>query len=278
MRSLFFILFFASLQVIAQTDTISIFFEIDKHEASAEELEKLVVQANWQKVDIISYTDYLGSNEYNDKLSIERSREIRSRLVQRGLDTEMLGTVEGRGVTGETLDSQEGIRQNRRTDIIIYTAAEPLTEIVEEEEDTIAVESIEEESMAESIAVMEVGENLALKQMSFIGGRHTLTAESRPYLDSLLRILQENPNLKIKIEGHICCTIDGADGLDWDTQTYNLSTNRAQYVYDYLVDHDISPYRLDYEGFARQRPIFPNELNEEQKQANRRVEIKIVEK
>lgn len=280
MRRLFIILFLFHFQAIAQTDTISIFFDIGRSEATSIQLEKLIIQPNWQKIDLVSYTDYLGSSEYNDRLSLERSREIRSRLVQRGLDTELLGVVEGRGIIGETLNSSEGIQQNRRTDIIIYTrnTAEISEKVEPIDEPILPVLEEKEENLAESIAVMKVGDHLALKKMSFTGGKHTLTPESRPYLDSLLYVLQDNPTLKIMIEGHICCTIEGADGLDWDTQTYTLSITRAKYVYDFLVNGGIDPIRLDYEGLARQRPIYPDELTEAEKQANRRVEIKILEK
>jgi len=59
---------------------------------------------------------------------------------------------------------------------------------------------------------------------------------------------------------------------------YNLSEARAKYIYDLLIYDGISAERLSYEGFARQNPLYPEEKTEEEKAANRRVEIRIIEK
>ena len=126
MKTKFTLLLFICFSIsFAQTDTVSIYFEIGRHETSDSELTKLKIDKGaWTKVDVISYTDYLGSVKFNNKLSESRSFEVRSRLVEYGLNTEILGNVEGKGITGETLASKKGIRKNRRTDIIIWEIAE----------------------------------------------------------------------------------------------------------------------------------------------------------
>jgi outer membrane protein OmpA-like peptidoglycan-associated protein len=55
---------------------------------------------------------------------------------------------------------------------------------------------------------------------------------------------------------------------------------RAKMVYDYLLANGISPDRvLGYKGFGSSHPVYPiPEKSEEERIANRRVEIRIVEK
>lgn len=272
---------FSPVFCFSQTDTIKIYFDIGRFETNEKELQKLDVnKSDWKKVDIISYTDYLGSESKNDKLSLNRSLEIRSRLVEKGLNTETLGIVEGRGIVGEVLESKTGIQENRRTDVIITKrevsngAAPEIRNDVTKEVKPL-VEKVELKSQIESA---KVGDQLVLSNMIFLPGQHFLTEESTAtYLD-LLELLKENPNLKIVIEGHICCKIDKEDGLDLATNKYNLSEARAEFIYNILIDDGISADRLSYEGFARRRPLYPLEATEEEKIANRRVEIRIIAK
>jgi len=81
--------------------------------------------------------------------------------------------------------------------------------------------------------------------------------------------MEENPNLKIEIQGHICCqTIEGL---------YDVSTARDRAIYVFLIQNKIDRKRLSYVGFGIKKPIFPiPEKNEEEENRNRRVEIMIV--
>jgi flagellar motor protein MotB len=75
----------------------------------------------------------------------------------------------------------------------------------------------------------------------------------------------------------VCCT-NKADGLDYDTNEKNLSEARAKAIYDYLVAKGISENRLSYKGFGHSRPKELIEDTPQKEQANRRVEIMILEK
>jgi len=281
MKPFIYLLLFAQLTVAAQTDTIKIYFDIGAFEASAQELLKLDVdKSDWQKVDVISHTDYLGSERFNIELSINRSREIRSRLVQYGLNTTILGVVKGEGITGKKLQTSAGIQENRRTDIIITKKTTNRRVEVEETKKVLAedIKPIEKVELKSQIESASVGDQLVLKNMVFLPGQHFLTESSLTSYDELFETLKQNPELKIKIEGHICCKIDDEDGLDLATNLFNLSEARAKYIYDILIKDGISAKRLSYEGFARDKPLYPEEKTEEEKAANRRVEIRIIEK
>jgi outer membrane protein OmpA-like peptidoglycan-associated protein len=59
----------------------------------------------------------------------------------------------------------------------------------------------------------------------------------------------------------------------------DISLKRAKTVYNFLLSNGISADRITYKGFASSRPIYPlPEKNEEERVANRRVEILIIEK
>jgi outer membrane protein OmpA-like peptidoglycan-associated protein len=96
----------------------------------------------------------------------------------------------------------------------------------------------------------------------------------------LLDVMEKNPNLEISIEGHICCRAGWElDGMDEDLGTNNLSEMRAKTVYDYLIKNGIAAIRLSYKGFGPLYPLYAYpEKTEEEKTANRRVEIKIIKK
>jgi outer membrane protein OmpA-like peptidoglycan-associated protein len=256
-----------------QTDTLAVYFDIGKFEINSTDLEKLKAEKkNWQKVDIVSYTDYLGSQEMNKNLSMRRSREVRARLVQYGLDTEILGVVKGLGVLGETLKHSEGIRESRRADVIIYKSVKINGRVEVEEYPIVGTKKIK---LQDALADAKVGDHLVLSEMIFLPGQHFLTEESTVAYNELFQVLKNNPNLKIKIEGHICCKLDNEDGLDLATSKYNLSEARAEYVYEMLLEDGIEESRLSFEGFAREKPLYPDEKTEMEKQLNRRVEIRI---
>ncbi|MBC8884372.1 OmpA family protein [Flavobacterium piscinae] len=115
-----------------------------------------------------------------------------------------------------------------------------------------------------------MGEFLKLKGLNFYNMSDVILPDSRPILEELLQIMKDNPTLKIEIQGHICCK---------EIEVEDISIKRAKTVYNYLLSNGISESRISYKGFASTRPIYPlPEKNEEERVANRRVEILILEK
>ena len=92
---------------------------------------------------------------------------------------------------------------------------------------------------------------------------------AQPVLDEILNILKDHPILKIQVQGHVCCQPENDQ---------KLSYRRAKSVYSYLIENGIDANRLSYTGFGSTRPIYAlPEKNEAEREANRRVEIEIVE-
>jgi outer membrane protein OmpA-like peptidoglycan-associated protein len=88
-------------------------------------------------------------------------------------------------------------------------------------------------------------------------------------LDVVLKVLLRDPGATARVEGH-------ADQRPTSDRGYNLklSRRRAKAVVDYLVDAGVDAGRLTYEGYGFDRPLAPNDT-EENMQKNRRVEVYI---
>ncbi|HEU0136408.1 MAG TPA: OmpA family protein, partial [Flavobacterium sp.] len=127
-------------------------------------------------------------------------------------------------------------------------------------------------SLENRIRKSKSGDKIKLENINFFNMSARIVPESQPILYQLLCAMQENPKLKIEIQGHICCQTEKDNDL-----TY-LSTMRAKAVYNYLLRQKINRNRLSFKGFGNTQPIFPiPEKTEAERDANRRVEIQIVE-
>lgn len=74
-----------------------------------------------------------------------------------------------------------------------------------------------------------------------------LTESSTQALDSLVDLLNENPNITIELSSH--CDYRGADAYN-----LRLSQRRAESVVNYLIDHGIANDRLTPVGYGETRP------------------------
>ena len=123
--------------------------------------------------------------------------------------------------------------------------------------DTIWLKPIQEGMMAE------------LDDVYFVAGLSTVLEESYPKLKRLRDFLILNPTINIEVHGHV------NEDSDKDLVSMKLSKKRAQKVVDYLVDGGVDSNRLKAIGFGNTKPIFKDPQTEEEKEANRRVEILI---
>jgi outer membrane protein OmpA-like peptidoglycan-associated protein len=124
----------------------------------------------------------------------------------------------------------------------------------------------------------KIGQSFRLDNIFFYVNRHIITEESYPQLNKLVDFLATNPNVKIQIEGHICCLKYHFDAEDEDTKDRQLSLNRAKYIYDYLSQKGVEKERMRYIGFGNSRPLISPERTPKDEEMNRRVEIRILEK
>ncbi|GAL63485.1 OmpA family protein [Algibacter lectus] len=102
--------------------------------------------------------------------------------------------------------------------------------------------------------------------INFDTGKSRIKADSYERINEISKMLKENPNLKISIEGH-------TDNVGDELFNMKLSENRAKAILLSLVDEGIEESRLKSKGFGQTKPIGDNS-SEEGKAQNRRVELR----
>jgi len=115
----------------------------------------------------------------------------------------------------------------------------------------------------------ETGATAVLNNIFFDFDQFELKERSITELNKVIKLLNEKPSIHVEIGGHT-----DSDG----SASYNkqLSLKRAQSVVSYLVKNGINRERLSEKGYGADHPIRPND-SEENKQANRRIEFKIIQ-
>lgn len=116
---------------------------------------------------------------------------------------------------------------------------------------------------------IKAGESIVLKNIFFETNSHSLLASSTAELNTLTELMQNNPKLKVLIEGH-------TDNVGNAEHNQILSQQRAEAIVSYLTEKGIEPSRLQAKGYGFSRPIATNDT-EEGRALNRRTEIKIIE-
>ena len=95
----------------------------------------------------------------------------------------------------------------------------------------------------------------------------TVKSEAYPMIDEAAKVLRNNPDLNVEIQGHTDNT---------GTAEYNLwlSQKRAESAMNYLVDKGIDPGRLTAKGYGFEQPVASNNTPEGRAK-NRRVEFRV---
>lgn len=248
-------------------ETVSVYF--NHNESTTQNTNVLdslfLTLSNSTKAKVIGYTDYRGSAEFNAELSKLRAESVAKYIQKNSKGKLKVTKIAGNGELAPELKSDEGIAANRRVDVIIEIPVQIETKTPVYADEAAAFE-----------LDTTVGASLVLEGLSFMPGRHYPLPTSQPALESLVLTMKKYKDLKIEIQGFICCEYNQYDGLDQDTGEPILSKNRAKFVYEYLIQQGIDSERLSYEGYGSSKPkIFP-EVTEADMQANRRVEILIV--
>jgi OOP family OmpA-OmpF porin len=139
--------------------------------------------------------------------------------------------------------------------------------VKEEEVDVIEKEVIEEEVVEEIERVDD--KTLRLNNVYFATGKADILEGSHKELQKVITLMQENPLMKIRVDGH-------TDNQGDSHLNKILSIDRAKNVRDYLIAGGIASERVSFKGWGDSQPIVTN-ASEESRQKNRRVEIVILE-
>lgn len=118
------------------------------------------------------------------------------------------------------------------------------------------------------LSPLKKGESFILQNVFFDFNSSQLKPESFGELNKLTRLLQSNPDLRIKIEGHT----DNIGNADYNL---TLSEERAEAVFSYLLEKGIPETTMQFEGFGATKPLRSNDT-EEGRAKNRRTEVTVL--
>jgi outer membrane protein OmpA-like peptidoglycan-associated protein len=136
---------------------------------------------------------------------------------------------------------------------------------------TAAIVMEKDKPLVKNFEMVKEGMKITLRGVYFDYDKATIKPESRPALEDAAKILNDNPTIRVEIQGHT-----DSDGSD----SYNmgLSDRRAAAVVNYLVQNlGIARNRLTSRGYGEGNPIATN-ATAEGKALNRRVEFVILNK
>jgi outer membrane protein OmpA-like peptidoglycan-associated protein len=115
---------------------------------------------------------------------------------------------------------------------------------------------------------LEMNAKLVLKDINFESNSSKLSDVSFTELERVIKLLRENPTLKVEIAAH-------TDDVGSDTYNQVLSQKRAQSVVEFLKQNSIAEQRFVAMGYGEKAFKVPN-TNDENRMVNRRVELKII--
>jgi type IX secretion system PorP/SprF family membrane protein len=126
--------------------------------------------------------------------------------------------------------------------------------------------------LSESFKSLQIGKSLILKEIYFKIGSSEMEQDSEEALKSLAQFLTDNPTAKVEISGH-------TDNIGNPKNNLILSQKRAEAVVFYLVKRrKIDKSRLVAKGYGDTRPVASNDDEEDGRELNRRIEVKLIEK
>ena len=115
---------------------------------------------------------------------------------------------------------------------------------------------------------LAVGDKITLKNIYFEVSKSDLLNASFAELNKLVTMMEDNPLMEIRLEGHTDVVGDPEANLE-------LSQDRVDACQTYLVKQGIASRRIQHVGYGDTRPIVKKGTDEERK-VNRRVEFVIL--
>lgn len=239
--------------LFAQEEVVqSVYFEFDKYSLDEKQAQAVVNfikttdSTRIESVEIFGYTDDIGKDAYNFKLSTNRAATIKNKLIHSGIKNKIIVTIEGKGrilIDDDIVKNlPEARSKNRRVDVVLNLKELPKIEIPG------FFTSIQKKHI--------VGDHIYLENLLFERGSSKLTIKAKTQLDKLALELHRHKNLQFEIQGHVCCTPPyQKEAIDRETRKRNLSLNRAESVYKYLAFKKIPKNRMTFKGYGNTVPL-----------------------
>ena len=247
-------------------DTLQVYFPLDKAQLTDEAgkyLDSLInhnVLEHGKHITLLGFGDYLGSDDYNYNLSYNRAKNVEDYLVLAGFDKRHIMRVTGKGrISRAPVYGKKGYLPDRKVEIIIDSK----------------IDTPAEEKCSYYILRLQDDETYPLREIRFYRGSLRITPESLPALKMLYRFLARNSNLRIQLEGHVCC-LGPFEGVDEPYDESTLSQKRAETIADSMFVYGIEKSRIKCIGLGNNNLIRDPETGEENMELSRRVEIRIL--
>ncbi|GAB4107672.1 OmpA family protein [Echinicola sediminis] len=117
---------------------------------------------------------------------------------------------------------------------------------------------------------LELEKAIVLENIYYDLDKANIRPDAALELDKLVKILEDNPDIKIELSSH-------TDTRASDEYNQDLSQRRAESAVNYIISQGISRDRLVAKGYGESQLIIPNAQTEEEHQVNRRTEFKVIE-
>ncbi len=125
---------------------------------------------------------------------------------------------------------------------------------------------------------LQINEVIPVNNIFFAQGSNAMLRRSQPALDELYKFLNDNKNLSVEIQGHICC-LDPTDGTDEpDGLGGNRSEGRAKNIYIFLTSKGIDQSRVKFVGLGNRKPTVYPEKTDADRELNNRPTLRIINK
>jgi outer membrane protein OmpA-like peptidoglycan-associated protein len=234
---------------------------------------------------VASFTDCVGSNEYNIRLSAKRSETVKEYLLSRGISAKRIKVYNyGEQYLIEQCkgNGKNKVAQaiNRRSDIYISSADnmkenfDPIknkykksTDSLDASEDYIIEKTYnDEQTPVFSLKSFKTLSDTLLQVIYFNQNKLDID-NSFDELFNLKEFLRMNKEFKISLNGH-------ADLTELEAE-YQLSRRRTEVIKNYFVSYYINPSRIFMANFGKKKPAINSIVDKNLSWKNRRVEIKI---
>ena len=239
--------------VHAQEEAVkSVYFEFDKYSLDEKQANEVVDfikntdSTRIESIEIFGYTDDIGKDDYNFRLSTNRANTIQTKLTENGVKNKIIVTIEGKGkilIDDDILDNlPEKRSKNRRVDIVLNLKELP----------KLVLPGVYNMLQKDHV----VGDHIYLENILFDKGSSHLLAKAKTELDKVALLSLRYKNLEFEIQGHVCCTPPNQkEAIDKDTKKRQLSINRAQAVYKYLAFRRVPKNRMTFKGYGNTVPL-----------------------
>ena len=145
------------------------------------------------------------------------------------------------------------------------TGDAPIYDALVDEPSIQLIKGVQEGAVTAMADELNKSGHIAVYGIHFQTGDAMIMPDSMHVLGDVAKMLQQNPEVKVSVEGH-------TDNAGSAASNQELSDSRAQNVMAWLTSHGIDRTRLQAKGWGQSKPVADNST-EEGRAKNRRVEL-----